>query len=353
MSLSSGSAVNRITSPDSTVALAEAEALSRDGKWRDAVDRLTRANRAQPDGDLEVALVRMRHKAFAASTHRAPDVPFVPVTAAPGPVEPLEPVAPAALTVDVLREGFAKNGCVLLRGLVPMQRVERLVAGIDCALAGFDAGLDGAPASETAPWYAEFTPVAGNYRVGGRRNWVRKGGAMWTADSPRMLFELLEVVDDLGIGALVTEYLGERPALSANKCTLRRTPIGAANGDWHQDGAFLGPEVRSVNFWLSLSHCGRDAPGLDIVPRRFDEVVETGTGGAHFDWAVGPETVRTAAGEIGPVRPEFAPGDALLFDHLMLHRTAVHSEMRRERHAMETWMFAPSTYPDGQIPLVY
>jgi hypothetical protein len=27
--------------------------------------------------------------------------------------------------------------------------------------------------------------------------------------------------------------------------------------------------------------------------------------------------------------------------------------MTRERYAMETWLFAPSSYPDGQIPLVY
>ena len=53
------------------------------------------------------------------------------------------------------------------------------------------------------------------------------------------------------------------------------------------------------------------------------------------------------------LRPEFAPGDALLFDHLFLHRTAVDPEMTKERHAIETWFFAPSAYPDGQIPLVF
>jgi hypothetical protein len=336
-----------------TNAIASAEARFRDGKVHEAIELLTAENRAQPDADVEVALVRMRHAGFGATDHPQPEPPFVPVAAAPGPVAALEPLAPDALTVENLRAGLARNGCVLLRGLIPKARVEQLVDGIDHALEAFDAGLAGAPASQTAPWYSQFRPVEGNYRVGGRRNWVRKGGAMWTADSPRMLFELLETVDEFGIGELIGDYLGERPALSANKCTLRRTPLGSTNGDWHQDGAFLGPEVRSVNFWLSLSECGRDAPGLDIVPRRLDAVVETGAGGAHFDWAVGPETVRDAAGEVSPIRPEFGPGDALLFDHLFLHRTAVNAEMRRERYAMETWFFAPSTYPDGQIPIVY
>ena len=78
--------------------------------------------------------------------------------------------------------------------------------------------------------------------------------------------------------------------LSANKCTLRRVPIDA-NTDWHQDGAFLGAGIRALNVWLALSDCGVDAPGLDLVPRRFDDVLETGTGGAIFDWAVGPDVV--------------------------------------------------------------
>ena len=111
-------------------------------------------------------------------------------------------------------------------------------------------------------------PTAGEYRVGGRRSWVRASGGVWTADSPRMLFELIELIDETGVGAVVTEYLGERPALSANKCTLRRVPIDS-NTDWHQDGAFLGARgAQPSTCGSSLSHCGVDAPGLDIVPRR-------------------------------------------------------------------------------------
>ena len=227
-----------------------------------------------------------------------------------------------------------------------------LVDGIDAALSGCDAGLDGAPEEETAPWFVPFTPKPGKYRVAGRRGWVRASGGVWTADSPRMLFELLDLIDDTGLGELVTQHLGERPALSANKCTLRRVPI-TSNTDWHQDGAFLGKDVRTINLWLSLSHCGRDAPGLDILPRRLDDIVETGTGGAIFDWAVAPEVVDELA-RVAPVqRPAFGPGDALLFDQMFLHRTAVEPEMTRERYAIETWFFAPSAYPDGQIPLVY
>lgn len=167
-----------------------------------------------------------------------------------------------------------------------------------------------------------------------------------------MLFQLIDLIDQTGIGDLVAAYLGERPALSANKCTLRRVPI-TTNTGWHQDGAFLGERVRTLNLWLALGQCGTDAPGLDIVPRRFDHVVETGTEGAMFDWSVSPEVVAREAGDTAVVRPEFGPGDALLFDHLLLHSTAVTHEMTRDRHAIETWFFSPSAYPEGQIPLAY
>ena len=62
---------------------------------------------------------------------------------------------------------------------------------------------------------------------------------------------------------------GERPLISVQKTTLRKADP-SVRGAWHQDGAFMG-EVRSLNLWLSLSRCGDEAPGLDIVPRRLDE----------------------------------------------------------------------------------
>jgi hypothetical protein len=335
-------------------AVAGARTLVADGRPVDAIRLLTEANRVARSDALEKLLVEMRHESFA-TLDRRPPVP-VPDKIVADPTYDargaLPELRPADLTVATLREGLSRHGCVLVRGLVPPERVDALVAGIDRALDACDASLAGADEAETMPWFAPFRPTGGNYRVGGRRNWVRASGGVWTADSPRMLFELMEVVDETGVGDLIAAHLGERPALSANKCTLRRVPIDT-NTDWHQDGAFLGEGARTIDLWLSLSHCGRDAPGLDIVPRRIDHVVQTGTEGAFFDWSVSPAVVDDVAGETPVIRPEFAPGDALLFDHLLLHRTAAGPEMTRERYAIETWFFAPSAYPDGQIPLVY
>ncbi len=332
--------------------LAAASALERDGHLVEAIRLLTDANRRAPEAALEERLVGLRHAAFEVLDRRAPAGLLPPITAEAGPTPPLEPLALADLTPEALRSGLARNGCVWVRGLASPTQVAELAGGIDRALDGFDAADAGAETSATTPWYTPFEPQPGKYRVGGRRKWVRASGAVWTVDSPRMLFELCELLDDSEIGELVTAHLGERPALSANKCTLRRVPVDT-NTNWHQDGAFLGSEVRTLNVWLALSDCGTDSPGLEIVPRRIDTVLPTGTEGAMFDWSVSPEVVAEAAGDVALVIPEFRAGDALLFDHLLLHRTAVGPGMTRERYAMETWLFAPSSYPDGQIPVVY
>jgi hypothetical protein len=125
----------------------------------------------------------------------------------------------------------------------------------------------------------------------------------------------------------------------------------------------MGHGIRSLNVWLALSHCGDDAPGLDVVGRRLDELVQTGDG-AFADWGVKPHVAaQVGAGAI--TRPIFDPGDALLLDHLTLHRTAVDAGMMNDRYAIETWLFAPSTYdamttavgqtykPRDQLPILY
>ena len=121
--------------------------------------------------------------------------------------------------------------------------------------------------------------------------------------------------------------------------------------EWHQDGAFLGRETRTINVWLACSTCGIDAPSLDLVARRLD-LVETGTGSAAFSWSVAREVGDRVGGD-DIVRPVFAPGDAILFDHFNLHRTGVAPGMTRARYAIESWFFAPSTYPVDQVPILF
>ena len=95
-----------------------------------------------------------------------------------------------------------------------------------------------------------------------------------------------------------------------------------------------------------------DTPALEVVPRRIDHVVPTGTPGAPFETFVSPTVVDEVSAEVGVARPRFAAGDALIFDHLYLHQTYIRPTMTRERYALESWFFAPSVFPADQIPLV-
>lgn len=327
--------------------IARAEALVEAGEWRAAIELLTDRYRALGNPGFAERLVGLRYESFVATAH--PAVRFESVAARPASSTAVPFVDAADLDAHALRTHVSTHGCLGVRGLVDPARVASLVASVDRAIDAYDTGAAGASREQTSPWYRKFTPPATGYRMPAR-NFMRASGGVWTVDSPHMLVELCALLHETGIVDVVTEFLGERPALSANKCNLRRVEP-SADSNWHQDGAFLGRNIRSVNLWLSLSQCGDDAPSLDVVPRRLDDVVETGTSGAIFDWSVAHSTAEVVAGDAGVQRLRFAPGDALLFDHLFLHRTGVDASMTAPRYALETWMFAPSVYPEGQIPL--
>jgi hypothetical protein len=236
--------------------------------------------------------------------------------------------------------------------------VASLTAGIDEAFAGVahrQEATDAAAAAsiEGTPWYSPLKVPRNMTWVAGRI-WVEKGGGVLTADSPRVLDQVLSLYERRGLRDAVAGYLGERPVLSATKCTLRRVPPDS-DSHWHQDGSFLGDGLRVLNIWLTLTPCGEDAPGLDIVPRRLDHVVETGTGDARFVNMVGDDAIARVAAETPVIRPHFEPGEALLFDELFLHSTAADPTMAHHRYAIESWFFAPSAYPDpdDQVPLVW
>lgn len=328
------------------------DAMVRDGRRLDAIETMTTANRACRDPRLEKRLVQLRHNAFTELVP-GPGLATWPPSAPDlfAGTRGLPEVRGPDLSAATLASGILNHGCLLVRSLIAPEAVARLKDDIDEAFAALEAHSQGAPVSETAPWFSPFMPAPG-YSIGPDRKWVTNGGGIWAVDSPRALFDVLEAFDEIGLAEPLTGYLGERPALSVKKWTLRRVPTTSGT-NWHQDGAFLGSDIRTVNVWLTLSHCGDTAPGLDIVARRMDGLAETGTDGAYFDWSVGERVVERVADGAPIVRPVFEPGDALLFDNMFLHRTAVDAAMTQTRYAIESWFFAPSKYPNDQVPLVF
>ena len=319
------------------------------GDFRRAIDYVTEANRGIRSPELELELMRLRAEAFptiskvgASTWPQAYEDPF------PGLVG-LPEIDAHALTAEIMGGAFQHHGALWVHGLLREDEAAMLRSGIDKAMAERDAFRAGTPENETRPWYSRI-PV--NEHIEGARNWVEEGGAVLTADSPRMMYNLLEAFTDHGTIDVISGYLGERPALSVGKSTLRRV-ANLPTADWHQDGSFLGTNIRTVNVWIALSDCGEDAPGLDIVAQRFPNIVQTGSHGAWFDWSVGQGMIEELERDGAPVvSPVFRPGDAVLFDQLMLHRTGISSHMTGTRWAVENWFFAPSTYPIEQGPLV-
>src|SRR5262249_10956371 len=162
---------------------------------------------------------------------------------------------------DRVRAGVMRHGCVWVRGLVPPARAAELRAAIDRAFAAREAVLARRANADDRAWYSPVERVPKD----ASRHWVRLGQGLLTADSPPAFYAFMDLVRALGIDRLVADYLGERPALSIEKCALRRADASLHASTWHQDGAFLGTGIRTLDVWLALSPCGRDAPGLDVI----------------------------------------------------------------------------------------
>lgn len=329
--------------------IAQVQNLMRDQDFRGAIKLLLEAERQQHDARHEKLLVECRYGAGRSGSPLPPgddwpqevDDPFENI-------EGIPEIRSDQLNLTTLSAGIRKHGALIVRGLVGETRAQELADGIETALRARDAWK--ADPAARSPYYDRLD-MPDNEALAAARSWVEMGG-VWTADSPRMLIEIVNTFESVGALSVIESYFGERPVLSVSKSTLRRVPHTIDKADWHQDGAFLGTDIRSVNIWVSLSHCGKDASGLEIYPRRIEHILPTGVGGAHFKWSLGPETVAEAVKGVGTESPLFAPGDAMIFDHLFLHRTGLPPGKTKDRYAIESWFFAPSAYPKDTGPLL-
>ena len=341
-----------LTHRDTDQLLTDADRLVAEGATADALDLLLRANRARRDPAIEQRLVGLRHQA-ATEAPRSPAGPPGPWPA-PGPDVFVEGSIPevhrAELTAAVVRAALAHRGCLLVRGLLPPQEAAHLLDDVHEAFAAAERNAAGAGVADTTPWYVPFEPRPGHSFGALERTFARTLGGVLTVESPRTLADVIDAFQASGMGELLEQYFGEWPALSAKKSTLRRASADSPT-EWHQDGAFLGTDTRTLNAWVALTPCGVDAPSIDVVPQAFEGTVETGTDDALFAWSVSSAEVRSVGR--APVRPVFEPGDALLFDQLTLHRTGVDPTMTHDRYAIESWFFAPSTYPVEQVPILF
>jgi hypothetical protein len=163
----------------------------------------------------------------------------------------------------------------------------------------------------------------------------------------------LDVWSSMSAGARLscTNVLGP-VALDLDQCWIRRQgPPGAGNPhSWHQDGAlrfeFLrAPHgaleddalLRMVTCWITLTPCGLDAPGLELVadsPQRLLMPLELRDEAVDAEWSAAAR-----------LRPVLAVGDAVVFTGDLLHRTHVTPGMTLGRTSIELRCFPADALP--------
>jgi hypothetical protein len=264
-------------------------------------------------------------------------------------------IVAAELNVDRLRKAVADHGALLVRAMFPQSSVDTLIQATDRVV---DACADLATPNLANIYYNPPENLRSimprkDRELANTRNFHRASGSAMCVEAPSVAEALLQLYEAHGLKQLMTEYLGEPPCLSAKKWVLRRSILPVSEAGWHQDGAFMGTNLNSLNMWLPLNKCGAatGAPGLDVVPQRLYEIVSAE--GAQFNWSVSDSLVNGKFAEIRPLMPQFNAGDAFFFDHFYLHRTQYRTDFTQLRYAVETWFFGASSFPKNQIPLAW
>ena len=327
----------------------EADRLVATGRLVEAVDVLAAAYRANADPALAIRLVDLRQEAARSYVPGPGRSPWPPAygDSFPHLSGGLPETAVAGLTSDVLGGAVAHHGALIVRGMFDDSQVRRSVDVIDNAEAPRDNGSGGAVDSG---WYRPFpTDVRKHAALRAR---AAAAGGTWLADSPMSAAQVLDDLASVGVIDAISDHLGERPFFSLQKSVMRR--IQAKNGiaTWHQDGSFLDADVRTMNVWIALSRCGGDyrSPALEVIPRRLDDILPVQE--RPTPYAIPVEVISEIASETPATRPEFAPGDAILFDERFLHRTYFGPFMSEPRYALECWFFAPSHSASGYLPFL-
>lgn len=273
------------------------------------------------------------------------------------PGDQLIPEVPGSFSADQLRSAIACRGALIVRGLFKPQECEFLRDIIDHVVDACD--VDQKPESTPRDIYwnpaTALADLITESTLGYSRGFHRDSGSAMCVEAASAAEQILGLYEDKGLKPLLSDYLGEEPCLSALKWVLRRTKLPVTRAGWHQDGAFMGSEINSINMWVPMDKCGgaTGAPGLDVVPVRMREVFKPGAEGAIFDWSISEDDIREAFGEDAVASPVFEPGDAFFFDHFYLHRTQYRQDFTRSRYALETWFFGNRNFAPNQVPLAW
>lgn len=264
-------------------------------------------------------------------------------------------ITASELTVDRLRSAVFRHGALIVRNMLSKPSIDTLISATDRVVDACEDREGAVPANTYFNPPRNLRTIMPNKdkELGNTRSFHRDSGSAMCVEAPSVAEALLQLYEALGLKELLGDYLGEPPCLSVKKWVLRRSKLPVAEAGWHQDGAFMGTNLNSINMWIPLNDCGGEtgAPGLDVVPVRLHKIASAE--GAQFDWSVSDSLVSSRYTESQPQMPVFNAGDAFFFDHFYLHRTQYRTDFTKLRYAIETWFFGATSFPKNQIPLAW
>jgi hypothetical protein len=261
----------------------------------------------------------------------------------------------ADFTINRLRTAVAEHGSLIVRNLFSQGSVNTLINAADKVIDACADVTDRMPADiyRNPPDNLRTIMPNKDRELANTRSFHRDSGSAMCVEAPSVAEALLGLYEAHGLKKMLADYLGEPPCVSVKKWVLRRSRLPVAEAGWHQDGAFMGTNLNSLNMWIPLSACGGDtgAPAMDVVPQRLYDIASAE--GAQFNWSVSDSLVAGQFAAIRSMVPHFNPGDAFFFDHFYLHRTQYRTDFTKLRYAVETWFFGASSFPKNQIPLAW
>lgn len=257
-------------------------------------------------------------------------------------------LAAATHSTQQIADALREYGCVLVRGIIPLPIVEKAHRRMHEAFMLREEQFR----TNTLP--SDFD-----------RGLIGYGNVLISdLDQPesRIYSGLMELVAYSGMVPILKDYFADQLAFPLHLCLPRRQGVNciAQPTPFHQDAsfyeAFLEGTYHLVNAWVPLMPCGRDAPALEFLPRKLDEMLDPERradddfyGAIHLPER---EIYARFGGRDAFWRPEFQPGDILFMTSNTVHRTHQLPTMQRTRYSIEVRSVAASAGIDRSKCLI-
>ena len=278
--------------PQTTQSLVDA------GRWDEAISTLASSYEASQAEERLFQLRDLRVKAgldTLSKPHSLPSNPCPPLCEDPFPstLGKIPEIDCKNLEIDKLAGAIRHHGALIVRNMVSTEFSEQTRNHIDKVMSDagdyFNRYMKASPRlrrqqartntdiRDSSIWFLPFPKM--HQQVDPKTiHMMLLTGAVWTFLSPKVAYEIMSCFSRLGLKDLLTQYFEEQPCVSFLKSTLRRVEPLENPSDWHQDGAFMGSNIKSINLWIALTDCGEgtSSPGMEIVPKRLDDVLPGG-----------------------------------------------------------------------------